>query len=769
MTPWIELFEHPLVHRLGWVLLHFLWQGTAVALVWAVFRYLLRGQDARVRYGVACLLLGLMAIAPIVTFRMLPTVTAPRVITVPSWSVEVQASVASASTASPTRGSILLAQSAAERAAAGIELALPWLVVVWWAGVCGLSMRLLRGYWSVRLVASRHTRPLPAEWEERIRELRRRLRISRPVLLLESAVIEVPAVLGWFRPMVLVPASSLSGLTPAQLELILAHELAHIRRHDHWVNLVQVLIETVLFYHPAVWWLSRDIRKERELCCDDLAVATCGNRLAYARALSALEGLRSRPEAMAMGADGGSLLDRIRRIVGVPTSESAVGWRQPVGGALIGLGLLLFAGGLGSIALSAREYSAVCRVAFLGWGEQRGEISDRERWGELPRMDPHLDYFLQTEMARMLSRPVLTEVANRLGLGPRWGNETEPLQLEAVVTRLKRQVSIRRLPESSLIAIRVTSRTPGEMAREAAEIANMIAEVYLRTRPNHRQQLLSESGVKALEKELAKQDMEVRRQRDALDQMRQERNISDLHQDATTAQFADPETLRRLRSELILLQASAQAQTGLIAMLKELQARGEEQLRRSILTLVPDSDLSRLFQDLWTAEASLAKLRVQYGSEHSEVRGMDAMRAELDRRVNNRVEGILDGMELRLASLKAQERNLERAIESLLRQEGELFAKYRDYFVVKRGLESAEKVRDAIHLRKMQEQVDLQIPRPGMSDFEIIEPAIASDQPVRPRLGLGLTLCAAGLLSSLGGLVVRVGGGSPSGRKEELR
>jgi beta-lactamase regulating signal transducer with metallopeptidase domain/uncharacterized protein involved in exopolysaccharide biosynthesis len=759
MIPWIELFEHPLVHRLGWVLLHFLWQGTAVALIWAALRYLLRRQDARVRYGVACLLLGLMAIAPVMTFRMLPMLE-PRVSMAPSRSDEVQASVAPVSISKPVSGGIILARNAAERAAVGIELALPWLVIVWWGGVCGLSIRLLHGYWSVRRVASRHTRPLTTEWGERFSELRRRLRISRPVLLLESAVIEVPAVVGWFRPMVLVPASSLSGLTPAQLELILAHELAHIRRHDHWINLVQVLIETVLFYHPAVWWLSGEIRKERELCCDDLAVATCGNRLAYARALSALEGLRSRPEAMAMGADGGSLLERIRRIVGVPTSESAVGWRQPIGGAMIGLGLLLFAGGIGFVTLSAREYSAVCRIAYLGWGEQRGETADRDRWSELPRTDLHLGYFLQTEMARMLSQPLLTEVANRLGLESRWGNESGPLQLEEVVTRLKRQVEIRRISESSLIAIQATSRAPQEMAREAAEIANMIAEVYLEMRRDYRQQIGSRSAVEVLEKELASADVELRRRRDALDQMKQERNLSDLSEDATTAQFSDAETVRRLRNELIQFQASAQVQAGLISMLKELQARGEEHLRRSILTLAPDSDLSRLFQDLWATEASLAKLHVQYGSEHPEVRAMDAMRAELDRKVNNQVEGMLDGMELRLASLKAQERNLEQSIESLLRQEAELSEKYRDYFVARRALENQQKIRDAFLLRKLQEQVDLQIPRPSRSDVEIIEPAVPSDRPVRPRLGLGLALCAAGLLSSLGGLVVRLSGAS---------
>jgi beta-lactamase regulating signal transducer with metallopeptidase domain/uncharacterized protein involved in exopolysaccharide biosynthesis len=762
MTPWIELFEHPLVHRLGWVLLHFLWQGTAVALVWAVFRYLLHRQDARVRYGVACLLLGWMAIAPIVTFRMLPTVAAPPVITVASRSVAVQASVASASTAPPTSGGILLAQSAAERAAAGIELALPWLVIAWWAGVCGLSMRLLHGYWSVRLVASRHTRPLTAEWDERFRELRRRLRISRPVLLLESAVIEVPAVIGWFRPMVLVPASSLSGLTPAQLELILAHELAHIRRHDHWVNLVQVLIETVLFYHPAVWWLSRDIRKERELCCDDLAVATCGNRLAYARALSALEGLRSRPEAMAMGADGGSLLDRIRRIVGVPTSESAVGWRQPVGGALIGLGLLLFAGGIGSIALSAREYSAVCRVVSKPWMDTLDQPWMQTRSGEASGWNLHLNSFLQTEMARMGSRPFLTEVADLLGLASRWGSQTEPLRMEEVLRRMRRQLEIRRIPDTPMIEIQYSSRARESAAQEAAEIANKIAAIYKETRLQAQVEL-AQRGIQSLDKDRVAQDIKVREAQALVDRLKLEYDVSDMGPEAS---LHNTETFRHWASELIPLEAAYIGQSNLLARLREIKDRGTDDLRHRILTASPDQELGKLLHDLWSTEAAMAKMNELVSVEHPDYRSLLAMHARLDMIVNERIQGMMDGMEVRVNSLRAQVQTLNDTVSRERKKESEMTEKYRDYFLARRDLENQQKIHDAILLRKLQESVDAKIPRTLL--VEIIEPAIASDQPVRPRLGLGLTLCAAGLLSSLGGLVVRVGGGSSSGRKEGL-
>ncbi len=134
----------------------------------------------------------------------------------------------------------------------------------------------------------------------------------------ESALTAVPTLVGWLAPVILLPASAISGLTAEQLEAILAHELAHVRRHDYLVNLLQTLVETLLFYHPAVWWLSRKIRQERELCCDDIAVELCGDRIAYARALATLEERRMDQPSWVMAASGGVLANRIRRVLGRP-------------------------------------------------------------------------------------------------------------------------------------------------------------------------------------------------------------------------------------------------------------------------------------------------------------------------------------------------------------------------------------------------------------------------------------------------------------------
>ena len=121
--------------------------------------------------------------------------------------------------------------------------------------------------------------PRPVFWQERLDRLARALRLSRPVALLESCLAEVPVVIGYVRPVILMPVGLLAGLPAGQVESILLHELAHIRRHDYLVNLLQTSVEGLLFYHPAVWWISGVIRAERENCCDDLVVATRATRM----------------------------------------------------------------------------------------------------------------------------------------------------------------------------------------------------------------------------------------------------------------------------------------------------------------------------------------------------------------------------------------------------------------------------------------------------------------------------------------------------------
>jgi GWxTD domain-containing protein len=270
------------VQKLGWTLLHFLWQGTAIAVVYATLRGLLdRALSAQGRYVLACLALAAIAIAPLATFFLIQRGGVPVI----SWSVSASA----------------------------WQQLLPGFVVFWLGGVLVFSTRLCCGWrFTARLRSTSH--PAPAEWQQTLEAIAARVKTARPVQLLISSLVEVPTVIGWLRPVILVPMECLTGLPAEHISALLAHEMAHIRRHDYLASILQSTVEAVLFYHPAVWWISGQMRTEREACCDDLAVAACGDVLTYARALAQLEShhLARRP---ALAANGGSLVNRIRRLI----------------------------------------------------------------------------------------------------------------------------------------------------------------------------------------------------------------------------------------------------------------------------------------------------------------------------------------------------------------------------------------------------------------------------------------------------------------------
>lgn len=338
MMPIRELLGQPLVARLGWMLVHSLWQGATVAGVAALVLRALRSRSANARYLVGCAAMTAMIAWPALTVRSIegPTISiagTPASIEKPPIALETAPSTAlKGEPADPLRGQALVSQPVSgprrETLEEWLEPLLPWLVLAWGAGVIALSIRLGGGWLLVQRLKRVGTRALDDAWSATCQSLAQRLAIRRRVRLFESAIVTVPMVAGWLRPVILVPASAFSGLTPAELEAILVHELAHIRRHDYLFNLLQSFAETLLFYHPAVWWLSRRVREEREHCCDDWAVAICGDRLLYAGALATIEGLRGPSWQLAPAANGGSLIGRVRRLLGVtsPTDDRPGGW-----------------------------------------------------------------------------------------------------------------------------------------------------------------------------------------------------------------------------------------------------------------------------------------------------------------------------------------------------------------------------------------------------------------------------------------------------------
>ena len=297
--------------RLAETLVAFLWQGALIACLLASSNLILR--RAATRYAAACAALAALFLFPLATFWRLD----------PS-AVERQSALASdfpASTAAASPG----AEAATGRGVfplprfpAGTERG---IVLVWLVGVLALSVRLAGGWAAAGQLRRQGIAEPEASWVERAARIARRLGLTRPVRLLASTLVNVPTTFGAILPMVLLPAAAFTALPVKELEALLAHELAHVRRHDYMVNLLQSVAETLFFYHPAVWWVSHRLRVERENACDDLAVAATGSVTVYARALLDLEETRVAAPLLTVASNGGLLSSRIARLL--LRSESA--------------------------------------------------------------------------------------------------------------------------------------------------------------------------------------------------------------------------------------------------------------------------------------------------------------------------------------------------------------------------------------------------------------------------------------------------------------
>lgn len=363
--PPTELLGNAHIRVLGWTLLHFLWQGAVVAALLAALLWALKRSAPGVRYVVACGFLALTMSLPVITFAVLaPRGAAPSAITYaldesPDWGARAVNQSVGDTPATPT-----------ESPAKTLETYLPHVVTVWALGVLALTMRLLGGLWLLRRLTTRFNRPAPAALFSRFQQLAQRLDLRREVRLRESIAARVPLVIGWLRPVVLLPASAVSGLSMAQLEMILAHELAHVRRHDYLVNLLQHLVETLLFYHPAVWWMSAKVRDERENCCDDMAVRACGGtRASYARTLVQLDDMNL--YRLAPAVTGGSLLRRVQRLLGQVPSRATGPGQWLAGISLVVLPVLTMA-----LARTAHDSTAILgtyRAEAVSLSELTGE------------------------------------------------------------------------------------------------------------------------------------------------------------------------------------------------------------------------------------------------------------------------------------------------------------------------------------------------------------------------------------------------------------
>jgi beta-lactamase regulating signal transducer with metallopeptidase domain len=328
----------PFSARLGLTFLHALWEGVVIAGMLAVALSILNRAAPTVRYWASCAAMAALPVVAAVTFALLPagnSIDAPAPtdasISVAQPLHRATAQIRSSGSTFFDAGNANHTGLAPDRQAPGYVQfafgpALPLLGAVWILGVCGVSVYRLGGWLYLHRMLN-HASVVASPWPRVLLRLCQRLEISRPVRLLQSSYTAVPLVAGWLRPVVLLPVSAINNMPVDQIEALLAHELAHIRRNDYLVNLILTAIETMFFYHPLAWWISRQVRREREDCCDDIAAELSGSRVLYARALAELEESRL-AFAPALGASDGNLLRRIRRILGrhdsVPPAAGAV-------------------------------------------------------------------------------------------------------------------------------------------------------------------------------------------------------------------------------------------------------------------------------------------------------------------------------------------------------------------------------------------------------------------------------------------------------------
>ncbi len=368
LTTWMS----PETMRLiGISLLHFLWQGAALVALASLAMAI--AKSAATRYWTGVVTLVLMVAAPVLTFVALQHshTSEPRAtFSVVTWNANQKPAKIVAGPSDPAGPLGLPANS------------LAWIVEAWFAGVILFSIRTLGGMLLIERLRRRASVSVSETLLATCLALQKKLGIARVIRYCQSLRVEAPVVIGWLRPVVLLPVSVLTGLTDEQLEAVIVHELAHIKRLDAFVNLFQVAAETLLFYHPAVWWMSARIRAEREHCCDDAAIELCGDAVAYARALASMEERRSTP-ALALAANASPLAARIRRMLGV--AELGSGMRRAgFAAGLLCLSAAILAGN--TLFGLVRESSAIHAQSPEQTQQQKTERAPTKARAQEPQM-----------------------------------------------------------------------------------------------------------------------------------------------------------------------------------------------------------------------------------------------------------------------------------------------------------------------------------------------------------------------------------------------
>jgi beta-lactamase regulating signal transducer with metallopeptidase domain len=309
-----DIFDNPAILRIGWALLHFLWQGTLLALALKGALILVEQRSARLRYALALACLFLMAALP--TFLLCKPQRSDSNISSAHETVQFETASVTGSISAPT--SIDREPDWGSKVFHSVTPLVSWISACWVLGMALLLLKTIGGVNQVRVLIQKATAHCETKGIASFHQLAARAGVAG-VPILESGLVSIPTVAGWFKPIVLLPKGVLEKVDRPMLDALVAHEFAHIRRHDSVMNLLQAVIEDLLFFHPAMWWVTKNVRAEREACCDDDAVAICGDTLVYVRALSQAEQFRSSMPVVALSSS--PLLQRIRRLTEMRMSK----------------------------------------------------------------------------------------------------------------------------------------------------------------------------------------------------------------------------------------------------------------------------------------------------------------------------------------------------------------------------------------------------------------------------------------------------------------
>jgi uncharacterized protein (TIGR03435 family) len=333
-----------LTHALSAALVDFLWQGALVGTALWIVLAALRNRSANIRYVVSCIALFVLALLPVLTIAGLWMASTPAALLAPP-----------ASPALPALPALSMPQTMLQiwfvpetPRLLWLDAVQRWALPIWSIGVLLFSVRLGLGWMHSRAL-QRGASATDEVMLWTVAAVAARIGVEQRVRVLVSSNADGPSVMGWLRPVILLPPATAIGLTPQQLEAVLAHELAHVRRHDYLVNVIQIVAETMFFYHPVVWWVSHQIRIERELCCDDVAVRSSGDAVGYARALTTLARRRLAVPELSLAATGGSLTYRVQRLLGATPRELG-----PSGAP----GAIVFAVAIGALVLNIDRLQA---------------------------------------------------------------------------------------------------------------------------------------------------------------------------------------------------------------------------------------------------------------------------------------------------------------------------------------------------------------------------------------------------------------------------